>query len=164
MRSAYNYQERGLLGLTDPHLPRKARMRKRRRARDGGERPRIDREGRTYGDFECPPLVVRARVVQLDSVEGGRENAQDVPSMHIVAGAFQLYLPKRHADARAAVARLDAPERLLGSPEAFEAVFGVLLADRGVEFDDWEGMERSCLDGAKPRCRVYCCDAMKSNQ
>ncbi len=35
---------------------------------------------------------------------------------------------------------------------------------RGVEFDDWEGMERSCLEEGKRRCRVFYCDAMSSNQ
>lgn len=164
VRSAYNYQEKGLLDLTDLHLPRKARMKKRKRGQEDAKKPRIDREGRTYDDFKSLPLAEQARVVQLDSVEGRRTNAQDILSMHIVARAFQLYLPKRHADARATIGCLDALERLLGSPEAFEAIFGILLVDRGVEFDGWEGMERSCLDPTKLRARVYYCDAMRSNQ
>ena len=44
----------------------------------------------------------------------------------------------------------------MGSREAFERVFGVLLVDRGVEFDDWAGMERSCLEVGARRCRVSC--------
>lgn len=39
-----------------------------------------------------------------------------------------------------------------------------MLLDRGVEFDDWEGMERSCLEGGARRCRVFYCDAMRSDQ
>lgn len=164
VRSVYNYQEKGLLNLTDLHLPRKARMKKRKRSQEDIKKPRIDREGRTYDDFKSLSLAEQARVVQLDSVEGKQTNTQDILSMHIVARAFQLYLPKKHADAKATISCLDALERLLGSPEAFEAIFGILLVDRGVEFDDWEGMERSCLDSTKLRARVYYCDAMRSNQ
>ena len=163
VRTAYAYQERGLLGLTDLHLPRKARMRKRRKAKAPG-RERVDRAGRTYDDFRGLPLADQARVVQCDSVEGREGNERDVMSMHVVARAFQVYLLKRHADAASVVGWLDAIERAFGSREGFEAVFGVLLCDRGVEFDDWEGMERSCLDEGERRCRVFYCDAMMSNQ
>ena len=55
-------------------------------------------------------------------------------------------------------------ESELGSPGAFRAVFPVLLVDRGVEFDDWAGMERSCLKEGERRCSVFYCDPMDSNQ
>lgn len=145
VRTAYNYQEKGLLGLADPHLPRKARLKKRAPRKEKG-RDRVDRAGRTYDDFGRLPLSDQVRVVQCDSVEGREGNAHDILSMHIVSRAFQLYLYKEHASAASVVAWYDHLERLLGSPEAFEAAFGVQLLDRGVEFDDWEGMERSCLE------------------
>lgn len=163
-RSAYSYQEKGLMGTPDLLLPRKARMRKRKRKGAGARRDRVDRTGRTYADFEALPLADRARVVQCDSVEGYERCAHDILSMHIVARSFQIYLRKPHASAKDTVACLDHMERLMGSAGAFEAVFGILLADRGVEFDDWEGLERSCLERGARRCRVFYCDAMKSNQ
>jgi hypothetical protein len=83
------------------------------------------------------------RVVQADSVIGCEHNKRDILSLHIVAAAFQAYLLKEHASAQAVVTWLDVIERARGSREAFEAVFGILLADRGVEFDDWAGMEAS---------------------
>ena len=55
-------------------------------------------------------------------------------------------------------------ERELGSPGAFEEIFGILLLDRSAEFDDWAGMERSCLVEGARRCRVFYCDEMRSNQ
>lgn len=163
VRTAYSYQAKGLLGLADPHLPRKARLRKRSEPKPPG-RERVDRSGRTYGDFEGLPIAERARVVQLDSVVGLQRNSHDVMSVHIAARAFQIYLYKGHGSPTAVVAWLDAIERSMGSPEAFEAAFGVMLCDRGVEFDDWEGMERSCLEPGARRCRVFYCDAMNSNQ
>jgi len=163
VRTAYNYQDAGLFSTTDLHLPRKARLRPRRKRGVPG-RDRVDRAGRTYSDFLALPLEERVHVVQGDSVIGYGHNENDVLSLHIVSRAFQLYLPKRHADARATVDWLDVLERECGSPEAFAAVFGVILVDRGTEFDDWAGMEASCLEPGKTRCRVYYCDPMETDQ
>jgi IS30 family transposase len=163
VRTAYNYQGAGILDTADIELPRKVRMRKRKKKVTAG-RDRIDRSGRTYADFQALPLSEQARVVQGDSVEGYQENRQDLLGLHIVARAFQVYLPKRHANPAATVACLDAIERSCGSREAFKAVFEIMLLDRGVEFDDWEGMERSCLEPGLTRCRVFYCDPMQTNQ
>jgi IS30 family transposase len=163
VRSAYNYQEAGILDTANIELPRKVRMRKRNR-NESAKRDRVDRTGRTYDDFKALPLEDQVRVVQGDSVEGYEDNRQDILSLHLVARAFQFYLPKKHADSAAVIAWLDVMERACGSREAFMAVFDILLVDRGVEFDDWEGMEGSCLEPGKRRCRVFYCDAMKSNQ
>jgi IS30 family transposase len=163
VRCAYNYQEAGILETADIELPRKVRMKKRRRKAEAA-RERIDRTSRTYADFQALPLADQARVVQGDSVVGHQENRHDVLSLHIVACAFQIYLLKTHADSAATVACLDAMECACGSREAFEAVFGIMLVDRGVEFDDWESMERSCLESGCARCRVFYCDPMETNQ
>ena len=162
-RTLYNWQAAGLLGVPAIDMPRKARLRPRRRKAPKG-RPRVDRSGREHADFLALPLEERARVAQGDSVEGVEGNAHDILSLHLVARAFQLYLRKVRGDPGATVARLDEVERAMGSMEAFRAAFGPLLVDRGVEFDDWEGIERSCLEPGGRRCRVFYCDAMDSNQ
>ena len=166
VRSGYKYQELGAVGLTSLDMPRKARLLPRKRPdAKGRKRERVDRAGRTHDDFKALPVGDQARVVQGDSVEGFEWNASDILSLHLVAHAFQIYLKKAVKSSPApVVAWLDEIERELGSPEAFEEIFGILLVDRGAEFDDWAGMERSCLvDGAK-RCRVFYCDEMNSNQ
>lgn len=163
VRTLYNWQESGALRVKAIEMPMKVRLRPRKRAAPKG-RPRVDRTGRTHDDFLALPLEERARVVQLDSVEGHATCATDVLSLQLVARGAQVYMKKGHADAAETVARLDDLERAMGSRPAFEAAFGVMLADRGVEFDDWEGMERSCLEPGGRRCRVFYCDAMDSNQ
>lgn len=105
-RTLYNWQEAGLLGLADIDLPRKARLRPRKRRAAKG-RPRVDRSGREYADFLALPIEERARVVQGDSVEGYAHNAHDVLSLHLVARAFQLYMRKLHADPADTVRRMD---------------------------------------------------------
>lgn len=163
VRTLYNYQAAGILETSDAELPRKARVRPRKRKKEEG-RPRIDRSGREYADFLALPAGERARAVQGDSVEGRATNRHDILSLHFVARKFQLYLRKRHADAAAAVACVDAVEKAVGSRVRFEAAFGILLLDRGVEFDDFDGIERSCLEPDKKRCRVFYCDPQESNQ
>ena len=163
VRSAYNYQDDGILETANIELPRKVRIKKRKN-NDTEKRDRIDRTGRTYDDFRKISLIDQARVVQGDSIEGYEYNTHDILSLHIVSRCFQFYLYKKHACSDGVVAWLDAIERSLGSRELFESIFGILLVDRGIEFDNWEGMERSCLEPGKRRCRVFYCDAMNSNQ
>ena len=162
-RTLYNYQAAGILETSDIELPRKARVRPRRRRKERG-RPRVDRTGREYSDFLALPDEVRALAVQGDSVEGRAGSRRDVLSLHIVARKFQLYLLKDHGDPAATVHAIDRVERAVGSRERFAAAFGILLLDRGVEFDDWGGIEDSCLEPGKRRCRVFYCDAQESNQ
>lgn len=102
--------------------------------------------------------------MQGDSVEGYAHNTKDILSLHMVASDFQFYLHKDRASTEAVVTWYDAIERALGSLEAFEALMGVQLVDRGIEFDDRAGMERSCLVPNAQRRRVLYCDPMKSNQ
>lgn len=162
-RCAYNYQAQGLFSVSNIELPRIVRY-KPRKADKTPKRNRIDRTGRTYADFLQLPFEEQVRAVQGDSVEGFENNKHDILSLHIVSATFQFYLYKKHADSSAVVEWFDIIERALGSPEAFAAIFQNTVVDRGVEFDDWAGMERSCLvEGAK-RCNIYYCDPMKSNQ
>lgn len=166
VRTCYNYLHKGFMGASLIELPRQVRYKKRISA--GGEprlaRDRVDRAGRTYDDFCALPLDERVRVVQADSVEGREADSQRILSLHLVRCSFQLYLLQQDGRAARTVAAFDAIETYLGSPEAFEAAFGVVLADRGSEFDDWAGMERSCLKEGVRRCRVFYCDPMNSNQ
>jgi IS30 family transposase len=163
VRTAYNYQDQGLLSTANIELPRKVRCRPRKKKGEPG-RERVDRAGRTFDDFKALPMEEQVRVVQADSVVGYEHNERDVLSLHIVAAAFQIYLLKEHASTQAVVTWFDVIERACGSVEAFKAIFGTLLVDRGVEFDDWAGMEASCLKPGQQRCRVFYCDPMETNQ
>ena len=163
-RTLYNYQAAGLLSTTALDLPRKARVRPRKKAKAPSGRERVDRSGRRYEDFLALPDAERALVCEADSVEGRAGGSRDLLSLMPVARRFQLYLLKGHGDPAATVPALDRLERVVGSREGFALAFGLILADRGVEFDDWAGMERSCLEEGGRRCRVFYCDARATNQ
>ena len=163
IRTFYSYVDLGVMGLSNMDLPRKVRYKQRKHADDTPKKSRIDRTGRTYADFLNLPMEERVRVVQVDTVLGFEHNRQRILSLHLVATLFQFYL-LHDGTASSTVAALDAIETYLGSTEAFRALFGIILADRGSEFNDFEGMERSALTDGEKRCQVFYCDPMRSCQ
>lgn len=168
MRTMHNYVERGDVPLAAINLPRKVRCRPRKKKKAGknnGEgKTRIDREGRTYKDFLALGEKGKDRVVMGDSVLGCDGDSQRIFSLHFKRIVFQMYFLEPDGKPASIVVELDGIERALGSLEAFEASSGVLLVDRGGGFDDFSGMERSCLEKGAKRCRVFYCDAMNSSQ
>ena len=161
-RTLYRYQEQGLINVPAASMPEKARRKprkvKKRDRKCDKSRTRVDRTGRTYDDFKALPLEEIVRAVQCDSVCGFISNRHDILSMMHVPSRFQLYVLKRHGLNGEVPQVLDAIEAALGSPEDFEAVFGILLCDRGTEFDDWGAMESSSLVEGARRCRVFYCE------
>lgn len=163
-RTLYNYIEAGIVDIASLELPRKVRYKRRRRAAAAPARDRVDRAGRRYEDFLALPEEERVGAVQADTVVGHARNAKRILSLHFPRFIFQLYLLLPDGRPGTVVAALDAVEAALGSREAFAALLGVLLLDRGVEFDDYRGIERSALEPWRERCRVYYCDAMSPSQ
>ena len=165
VRTFYNYVDAGVVDIASIELPRKVRLRPRKHKDDGTQkRSRIDRTGRTYDDFKELPLQDQARVVQTDSVEGHKWNKQRILSLDLVRFLFQFYILQPDGSAESTVKAFDAIETYIGSCAAFEFIMGIILADRGSEFDDWAGMERSVLEPGRCRCRVFYCDPMETNQ
>ncbi len=85
----------------------------------------------------------------MDCVEGAEGDSQALLTLHFVQIRFQAYVLLGRHDRAHVVAAPDWLEGLLGGPEAFRRVFGLILTDRGREFDDIAGIERN------GRCRVF---------
>lgn len=162
-RAFYNYIESGVVDIASLELPRKVRYKKRKRRAEPA-RDRIDRTGRLYEGFPALAEEERLSAVQMDAVLGFQGNRSRILGLRFRRLIFQLYLLLRGPEASNVVAALDAVEASLGSRDAFERTLGVLLADRGGEFDDFSGIERSALEPGKRRCSLYCCDAMSPHQ
>lgn len=157
VRTFYTYMDKGVMGLANIELPKKVRYRQRRRK--GG--PRMELVGRTYADWQALPEIEQVLTVQMDCIEGVRTDRKAVLSLHFPRLLFQLYILLEAKTQECVIAAIDwLEERLEGS---FADVFGVLLADRGSEFLDFEGIEGS-IDGLRRRCRIFYCDPMKPSQ
>ncbi len=125
--------------------------------------PAAARPGREYADFFWRFPRGEGLCSEVDSVIGYAGNRARILNFHAVRGRVQFYCawkgrerPRgggmRHAGAG------------VGGPELFRAAFGVMVVDRGEEFADWEGIERSCLVEGANRCHVYYCDPMRPGQ
>jgi transposase, IS30 family len=169
LRSLYNYQADGILDISSVELPRKARLRPRKRKRDQG-RPRIDRSGHenTRTSCRCPsPRRGPASCSETRWSGMQSECARHPDACIIVARHFQLYLRKRHADAfshgrgastasrgrdglvRGLRGRIRHPAPRQGHRSS--------TTSRGHRAQHaWSPEER--------RCRVFWCDPQESNQ
>lgn len=158
VRTFYNYMDRGVMGMSNMELPKKARYAPRKERESAG--PKMDMEGRTYSDWQALPREERLLTVQIDTVEGLRRNSKCILSLHFVRLFFQIYLlleEKTQADVKAV---LDALEAYCKG--AFEEAFPVLLGDRGSEFSGCLKIEEG-LDGRR-RTRMFYCDPVKPAQ
>lgn len=158
-RTMYKYIADGLMGLANIDLPRKVRYRPRRAI--SGCRA-VDRDGRSYSDFLDLPAATRARSVQMDTVIGRKGDFKCILTLHFPRQRFQIMGLLEEHTCEAVVGYLDWMETILGTSE-FARLFGTVLTDRGIEFCDFEAIERSCLSNAR-RCRVYYCDPQRSGQ
>ena len=165
-RSFYRYVEGEDFPIIALELPKKVRYRKRRHATK--PHPSDFYAGRTYDDFMALPEEVREHATQGDSVIGRRDDDVRILSLHRPDLSFQLYFRLPDGTTASVISTLDALERACVDPETgecrFEELFGVILLDRGSEFDDIEGMERSCLVPGEKRCRVFFADPGRADQ
>lgn len=162
-RTFYAWIESGILDIPSIALPRKVRYRARKTSKKkSSHTPALD--GHEFKDFLELPLEVQRSAVQIDSVIGLSSNDARILSIHFPRIVFQFYLLLDSFGAEPVVSVLDRIEGVLGGPCEFKRSLGVLLADRGSEFADIEGMERSVFDRDVKRCQVYLCDPMRPNQ
>ena len=99
----------------------------------------------------------------MDAVIGRASDRQCVLTLYLRCCRAQLCLLLPERSSSAAAAALDVPEAAVGGA-AFRRMLGLILADNGAEFSDWESLERSCLPGAGARRRACYCDVRQSQQ
>lgn len=154
-RSFYRHVETEAIDVRKMDLHKKVKYKKRKSSQE--RRDSIDRTGRTFADFCALGEDERARVVQMDCVEGTDNDVQAILTLHFAALRFQIYILLARKDTVHVVAAINWIESLCGK-EAFRRLFGVILADRGTEFSDFEGLERG------GRCRLFYTDPQRSDQ
>lgn len=101
--------------------------------------------------------------VQLDCVEGKRDEEPTLMTLHWVKEHMQLYFIMDKQDSTNVVATFDKIESTLGF-ELFKEMFPIILTDNGHEFTDINGMERSCVMQGKKRTTVFFCEPNRSDE
>jgi IS30 family transposase len=157
----YRWVDEGYGGMSNAELRRKVGYKPRRRER--AKKATHHGEERSYEAFLRLPEDERARACEMDTVVGGPTDSQCLLTLFSRACRVQLPLLMPGRTKAATVDKLDEVERAIGL-DAFRRLLGLVLTDNGGEFEDAEGIERSCTVEGERRCRVYYCDPMQSQQ
>ena len=155
-RSFYRHVEDEAIDVRKMDLRKKVKCKKRNKKKAG----RHEKEfyaGREYSDYMELDADIRAKTVQMDCVEGAEGDEQALLTLHFVTLRFQIYVLLEKKDSAHVVAALDWIEGLCGK-RMFKKLFGLILADRGSEFDDIAGIEGG------GRCSVYYTDPQRPDQ
>lgn len=161
-RTFYNYMELGIMDIASIELPRKVRYKER--DNKNKRKKTVVRIGREHCDYLNIPEEQRKNVFQIDTVHGFKYNKQRIFTMHNPLREFQFYNLIIDGRAERIIKIFDMYEEYLGSMELFKKIFGLILADRGDEFDMYNMLERSIYDPYKKRCHVYFCDPNRPDQ
>jgi len=138
---------------------RRKPRRKRRKMSD--ELPSPSKAGRMYEDYLSYISENEASVVEMDCIEGMKEDSCAILTLHFVTFHMQLYYIMPEHTAECVVNTLDMIEEAIES-ELFAELFEILLTDNGHEFWDIPGMERCITDGS--RTKVFFCEPNRSDQ
>lgn len=106
----------------------------------------------------------RAIVTEVDTVLGRKASHRCILSLHRVDLRFQIHFLLGSKSKEAVKRALDWLEIRCGGPQEFRNLFGLPLCDRGTEFDDIDGTERSFSDPLQKRGHVYSADPSRPDQ
>jgi len=117
--------------------------------------------GHLYEDYLELMETYDGFVVQMDCVEGIKEDEKVLLTLHFPALHFQLAFIMDYHTSACVVDTLDLLEHSLGK-ELYDKYFSVILTDNGHEFTDIDGMEKSVFGGI--RSRIFFCEPNRSDQ
>lgn len=155
VKSIYNYvYAHRIKGVTVNNLPyAKPRKKKKNeeettkrefsRGRSIEERPREILERKEYGHWE------------MDTVYSSRDDLTCLLVLSERMTRQELIFQIKDRTSKSVIKALDQYERKIGSP-AFRAMFKSITCDNGMEFANWEAIERSCRTKLKRTITYFC--------
>jgi IS30 family transposase len=159
-RSFYRYVENQSIPILSIDLAKKVKYKKRKQKKEKVHDSGFF-AGHEYDYYLELPDEDRAITTEVDTVWGIRGDRKCILSLHRIDLHFQIYLLLQSRTKEEVVRAFDWLE--ISCEGRFSEFFGLLLLDRGTEFDDISGMERSCESNMK-RCSVYFTDPQRSDQ
>ncbi len=121
----------------------------------------VSKAGHLYKDYLRYIDENDVPVVQMDCVEGKKEDSSVLLTLHFEEFSLQLAVILEGHTAACVVYALDKIEQAIGT-DMFREAFPVILTDNGHEFADIDGMERS-VSGGK-RTQVFFCEPNRSDE
>lgn len=163
LRSLYTYIEAGELSVKNIDLRRKCgyKPRKKHKKLSKGFADQRYREGRTYADFEADRPFLEDRILEMDTVKGGRGKGMRLLTMIFQENSIMLMFLMPDGTAESVKRVFDYLEMGLGI-DRFRRLFPVILTDNGGEFKRVDDLELT--DDYEYRTKLYYCDPMASWQ
>ena len=167
-RTLYNYIDAGIFhylgGVTNLDLRRKVgrKMPRKKKLQYRKRDSKAYLKGRTYSDYSA--FIEENSdvfVTQMDTVYNDESNGPFVQTFKFMSAGVMIGILHSKKTAENMTGGIDMLERILGR-DVFGRYCSVILTDRGSEFSNADGIERS-RDG-NVRTRIFYCDPMRSNQ
>jgi IS30 family transposase len=140
-RSFYRYVENQNIPILAIDLAKKVKYKKRKHAKKQSHISGFFK-GHEYEDYLELSEEDRAITTEVDTVLGKRSDSKCILSLHRIDLHFQIYLLLQSKTTECVVEAFDWLEECCEG--RFSEFFGLCLFDRGSEFDDIAGLERSC--------------------
>lgn len=160
-KTLYNYLDAGLFDATNCDLPRRARLRPRKKKKEF----KVDkgcRIGRNYQDFqEYLEKNPDTSIVQMDSVIG-TVGGKCLLTIHFVESSLMLAYLRDANTSQSVIDVFDDLQERLGM-DLFQKLFPLILTDNGSEFSNPRAIECDTATG-EIRTKVFYCDAGKPYQ
>lgn len=161
-RTLYNYIDRGVFTARNLDMRKRVRYRLRKKPTKVSLLAREFRVGRSYDDYqklikEHPDISV----VQMDTVEGSKGSDKVFLTMLFCNCSLLLIFLLDDKSPASVIKVFDWLEKQLGI-KVFKELFGIILTDNGVEFQQPERLE--CNANGKKRSHIYYCNPHSSWQ
>lgn len=160
-RTLYNYFEWNLFTARNIDLPRKVKMKPRKKTKEGSVKSQQYREGRTYEDFLAFTSANQdVSIVEMDTVHGTR-SGKVIMTLFFRKTGLMVGILLEHCTQECVLEAIDWLYEKLGDT-VFQDTFPVILTDNGSEFKmplEIESTEDGCI-----RTKVFYCDPMASYQ
>ncbi len=141
----------------------KRKERKHRKTKEEWKLETAAKNGHRYKDYLEFQEQYDLPVVELDCVEGSKEDKAVLMTLHFVSSHMQLAFILNNHTAEDVVNCLDMLEITL-STELYMQLFPLILTDNGHEFAKRKEMERSCLVPNLKRSKVFYCEPNRSDE
>ena len=134
---------------------------RRKSRRMNNEHSSLSKDGHRYSDFLTYTSEHDTMIIQMDCVEGTKDDVSVIMTLHFTMFHMQLSFIMPEHTSKCVVDTLDKIEFSLGK-ELFAEMFPLILTDNGHEFSDIEGMERSIFGGR--RTNIFFCEPNRSDE
>lgn len=117
---------------------------------------------RSYSAFCELDEDTRGSVCEMDTVIGFRNNKQCILTLFLRSCKLQICILLPDKTCESVAIALDSLEEYCGEV-LYKKLFGIILTDNGMEFSNFDLLEKSSI-GLDKRSKIYYCDVRASNQ